>query len=1080
MSSVFSRVNVTSKCAAFAVAAAAAATLTLGAAAAYPAQALANEGDLTYTQDGVEKTEHFTDVSSLLSKASSAGGDVTISLSDDWYTGDLRIDIPKDRNYTINMNGHMINRQKTALGKGWYGKSDWGVIELKKNATLTINGGATEQAKSIEHKGSLTDVKSNGAAFWTYDGKGDTVIKGGLITGGANDDGGGAIEVFTDAKLYLNNVTVAGNIADEQSNAFSGSGGGICLDSSGTQAVLEDTKVIYNHAEANGGGVALKGAKSLVLKGASRISNNLTAMAGGGIYVYLGNCQKVTLNEKSAVSDNCALYSAGGLNVSQANSCEIGSDDGTGVIEGNISGHHGGAIVISSTSYACAVKNLAIRDNSASQCGGGLYFAGADDRLKHSVENVILEGNSAAEDGGGVYADFDTDISGSTLTGNTAGEDGGGIFINDGNCSVNDCTIKGNVCNNSSESYEGGGIFVPYKYDLSLSGLCIIKGNTRKGGTMDDVFLSNGLWNLTRAYVKGGVKKGSCIGVRTGITGDRRIGDNIKNESKDCFFIDQTGYYVSYGDDHGGDMWQRHSALQYLLQMNGQDFNHYNYGDAVTANGTTTDRYKTFWYWDAASATGLYPVSDYITAESKYNPLLSFSMPQWDVSLKAVYADQVKEGAVILKAPVAGEELPTTASFMRTDEGEGGQAQVNGLPITWYEIGEDGSKIAVAGKARTWGRYVASISIAQQKEQGLFFMKTLAGEDISVRTDAGNSRAVSAAVDASAGALTVETEVLRASGKNFTGAKTGTVTIELENGGLGADAKNSSSLGLVNVSYAVDSGSVTVSAPSCEGYNFCYWSDVPSGVDTDNESGTATFNASDFKDALKLSAVYTPKVTAVDLGMAAPAAGEELAEEVTSIKVTCSDGQVVELLDAFADAGSLPVSWSPSASGKAACSTAYAATVVLDDEGNIDAEDVISLGVQVSANHVAVEGAAAGFTLVGGKLALCAAFPATADKAVADKAAAKAVTGKTVTVKASKKTGKTAKAKSVKIKAAKSASGAKASFKLVSGPKQVKLSAKTGKVTLKKGAAKGKTYKAKIKVTYGDAPKTVTVKFKVK
>ena len=85
---------------------------------------------------------------------------------------------------------------------------------------------------------------------------------------------------------------------------------------------------------------------------------------------------------------------------------------------------------------------------------------------------------------------------------------------------------------------------------------------------------------------------------------------------------------------------------------------------------------------------------------------------------------------------------------------------------------------------------------------------------------------------------------------------------------------------------------------------------------------------------------------------------------------------------------------------------------------------------------------------------------------------------KSKTVKASKKTKKTTKAYSVSWKSKKSESGAAVVYAKASGSKYVKVS-KSGKATLKKAVKKG-TYKAKVKVTCGNATRTVTAKFIVK
>lgn len=90
------------------------------------------------------------------------------------------------------------------------------------------------------------------------------------------------------------------------------------------------------------------------------------------------------------------------------------------------------------------------------------------------------------------------------------------------------------------------------------------------------------------------------------------------------------------------------------------------------------------------------------------------------------------------------------------------------------------------------------------------------------------------------------------------------------------------------------------------------------------------------------------------------------------------------------------------------------------------------------------------------------------------------VKSKTVKAKAKKKT-TIKKSKAFKIKDAKG----KVTFKKVKGNKKIKIN-KKGKITVKKGLKKGKTYKLKVKVyangdlTYASAYKTVTVKIKIK
>ena len=91
------------------------------------------------------------------------------------------------------------------------------------------------------------------------------------------------------------------------------------------------------------------------------------------------------------------------------------------------------------------------------------------------------------------------------------------------------------------------------------------------------------------------------------------------------------------------------------------------------------------------------------------------------------------------------------------------------------------------------------------------------------------------------------------------------------------------------------------------------------------------------------------------------------------------------------------------------------------------------------------------------------------------------VKAKTVKAKADKKT-TIKRTKAFKIKNAKG----KLVFKKIKGNKKIKVNKKTGKITVKKGLKKGKTYKVKIKITakgnliFAEASKTVTVKIKIK
>ena len=990
--------------------------------------------------------------------------------------------------YSLDENGNRTNYGtiEEAIEAGYSGKTiimdvNWCFtrddIEIEKGKSLTINlngfkiyGERRDNIFTMLKGSSLTLVSDTYAASGKTKGEGDKDSASGVVTGGQESDAG-AIYMKDDCTLTLDNIVMTGN--------YSVDAGAIRAGENNTINLRNKTSIENNNSRNYGAIECADNDITINMDNAS-ISNNNGTGEGGAIYS-TDDATRINMENHSKISSNKAAW-GGGLYFNNSY-FYITSKDRTGVISGNsayingdLKGGYGGAIYVDQ-------KKVGGNDSK--------------------IEGVTIAENSADKDAGAIYLDQEnTHLLDCAITNNTAKQNAGGVYVyNDGNW-IDNCTITGNRCNDGGGNYTGGGVYVYYQEDIKMTGVCVIKGNTHRDEKTyepDDVALGGDI--LSGAYITGGVSRGSKVGVLAKWNRDRRIGDKIKNATKDCFFMDSDDYYVSYGNDHGGDMWQRHASKVRKVQVNGQDYDIFCPGEKATVNGASSDADKVFWYWDANSkyTTGLYPVSDFITNDNAFNSLLSFKMPQNDVDINAIYADRVKKGLLAVDAPVAGEELPRTATFARADAGLGGRVPLDKVPVTWYEVGASGNKTAAAGVAKAGTGYVASVSIEQQPTLGLFFSAGIAADSVTVRTGSGSAQAASASVDAATGTLTVETVAFKTEGEGGSEEAAGTVTLSLLNGGLmGGDvseataagdgvaamaadegeAEDRSPIGEFIVSYAEGSDSVTIVAPAKAGYNFCNWEGVQEGWINDDVAGAVTVPADELEKAgSALTAVYAPVATELELDISAPVAGKKLAGKVGSLVVKASDGTEVDLAEDFGVGEGLSVSWSPVASGKAAGATRYTAIVDLDDaEDYVDVDKVLAQDATVKTNG-ADSHPASGFAVQDGRLVFYATFTATKD---VNAIAAKAVKGKVKTVKASAKAGKTKKAKSLKIKAAKSADGTKASFKLVSGPKLVKLNAKTGKVTLKKGAAKGKTYKAKVKVTYGYSSKKVTVKFKVR
>ena len=372
----------------------------------------------------------FSTVSGLLNKTlniAKSAYKVVITLDSDWNTKEYGcIKIPDSANVELDLSGHMINRglANTSFDGTYNGE----VFRVGKNATLTIDGGDT----STKHMGTLT----SDSLFWKLDITGKEAIEGGLITGGAsrnNDKSGGAITTTGEgAKLYLNDVTIAGNVSDTFQSG-GGCGGGICIQNDNSTCSLDSSTIIYNRSQGDGGGIYVNGNDSkLTLKGNSIIRSNSADEDGGGIY-HNGKRGSVTLKEKSEINSNVA------------------GEDGGGIYD-----YYNYTTYTISNSYISFNKALGNHDFWTTDPGKGGGICLNDDSDVKLTNGAKIQRNTAVK-GGGIFADDDgIEIAlegGSSIEYNTATSTGGGLYLAD------ECTLtldKSYIYHNTA--CNGGGV----------------------------------------------------------------------------------------------------------------------------------------------------------------------------------------------------------------------------------------------------------------------------------------------------------------------------------------------------------------------------------------------------------------------------------------------------------------------------------------------------------------------------------------------------------------------------------------------------------------------------------------------
>jgi parallel beta-helix repeat protein/predicted outer membrane repeat protein len=601
------------------------------AAAIRPVEALAADASdaVAYTQDSSGYRVYYATVE----EARNVGyGGMTIYMNKDWELGGT-FEVADSKTLTINMNGHKIS-----------GNNKDTVICVNENANLTLTSDATEPILYLGYYNEDGDDENT------------SIVSGGLVTAGRSYSNAGGIQMEENSGLTLHNVAVAGN--------YGALGGGITCKRNCRINIEAGATVACNYSKDYGGGIGLLPGsgdyQTIVSMDNGSVVSNYAKQKGGGIYANTDGAV-IYLENNSTISDNTA-QNGGGIWFNYTHFHVI-SEDRTGSINNN------------KATFSGSSDNLH---------GGGAIYVDDVSNQEHfgEIRGLTMKGNYSGYAGGAILIDQKyTHVSYCTITENTSNRSGGGIYLNDSNCSVTSCDITGNVCNGKGNNYEGGGIFVSSKYDLTLDGVCNITGNTRgKNGSADDLFLNDK--SGSHAYILGGVDKDSKVGIRTGMTDDQMIGKNITNYTYGTYFIDLDGYYVSKGTDHGGDLWQRHRKLTYLAQVNGTGDTRYNQGDTVTLDGTSTDPGKTFVRWSQESSTGLYPFEDIVTDPT--NPKVTFTMPQNDVNLVAEYATAEVKLTITAQRPVIDEQPPETATL---SWGDGHSKQVD---IEWVD--EDGEE----------------------------------------------------------------------------------------------------------------------------------------------------------------------------------------------------------------------------------------------------------------------------------------------------------------------------------------------------------------------------------------------------
>ncbi len=480
------------------------------------------------SEDG---TKNYTSIDDAWDAAQNG---TKIIMSSDWNISS-RLVLDSNKTATIEMNGHKISRGLSDS------KSNGEVIKLCSNSTLNLNGKNASKTKFV---------------FQAYNIDGSRVevstVSGGLITGGYSTNGAGGIHMKGGSKLNLDTVSISGN-KSERSWGSDGHGGGIYMDGSGDQLIMNNAEITFNAAQRDGGGVYVNNKNSTVeLNNNSLIVENSAGAnverldsdqaCGGGIAID-GEDVTITLNSGSNVNDNYAHGFGGGI-YSRAKGSKIYLN--ASGVNLNQSDNTGGGVYFYYSNFEVSSTNSdgEISGNIAKGAyGGGLYaarcvFTGNEGK----IHGITFDGNSCYSGGGIEIHQENVTVSNCTFTNNKANH-GGAINIENDNFVLENSTIQNNI----TTDQKSGAVDVDQYNDITLNGIITITNNTNETKDYEaDLYMNTGGW--LKSYILSIPDASSKIGLY--IDDARTLAKNQTTDTTNIYYVNNSNNYtISYDEN---------------------------------------------------------------------------------------------------------------------------------------------------------------------------------------------------------------------------------------------------------------------------------------------------------------------------------------------------------------------------------------------------------------------------------------------------------------------------------------------------------------------------------------------------
>lgn len=328
-----------------------------------------------------------------------------------------------------------------------YGNISAAIKAANSGDVILVSPGTYNENLTIRNKN--IEIRSTGGAEST------------IIDGGRRD----TVIMFIDNKFDGANSAKVSGFTIQNGQSGEGRGGGVTF--YGSDAVLENNRIMFNIGGMDGGGILLNTGSSPTIRN-NFIDSNSASRFGAGIMVVNSSNPLIYNNHISNNNASGPTFAnggagGGGMYVDGNSSPQIIKN----TIISNHADHAGGGIALRVNNSSIVEDNTIANNNSA--YGGGIHVE--TEGSGPIIRSNIISGNQANQSssfggsgfGGGIsiYNKSTPLVTGNEISNNFATQGGGGIVSSEGaSITVTGNRIFSNKVTTSSGNFTGGGIYV--------------------------------------------------------------------------------------------------------------------------------------------------------------------------------------------------------------------------------------------------------------------------------------------------------------------------------------------------------------------------------------------------------------------------------------------------------------------------------------------------------------------------------------------------------------------------------------------------------------------------------------------